>query len=57
MFNNKFLLGPNFQQKISLGTPKSVVTEVPEQSEPVVEITKPNEIAEITEKESKSSKK
>lgn len=57
MFNKKFLLGPNFQQKLSLGTPKSVVTEVPEESEvetAVVEITKP---IEIVEKESKSSKK
>lgn len=57
MFNKKFLLGPNFQQKLSLGTPKSVVTEVVEESEAetaVVEITKP---IEIVEKESKSSKK
>ena len=51
MFNNKFLLGPNFQKKISLGTPKPIV----EPETPVVEI-QPTDTVE-TEKESKSSKK
>lgn len=54
MFNKKFLLGPNFQQKISLGTSKPIVTE-PEMEAPIMEI-KPTDIVE-TEKESKSSKK
>lgn len=57
MFNKKFLLGPNFQQKLSLGTRKLVIAEVVEESKvetAVVEITKP---IEIVEKESKSSKK
>jgi hypothetical protein len=56
MFNKKFLLGPNFQQKLSLGTRKLVIAEVVEESKvetAVVEITKP---IEIVEKESKSSK-
>ena len=47
------MLGPNFQQKLSLGTPKPIVE--PEIETPVVEI-QPTDTVE-TEKESKSSKK
>ena len=57
----RFLLGPNFQQKISLGTPKPIVVNS-EEEQPIVSVLKiePTETegTELkTEKESKSSKK
>jgi hypothetical protein len=53
----RFLLGPNFQQKISLGTPKPIKVEEPAVSVLKIEPTETEGTELKTEKESKSSKK
>ena len=53
----RFLLGPNFQQKISLGTPKPIKVEEPAVSVLKIEPTETEGTELKTGKESKSSKK